>query len=195
MARTALELMGQAGLGYSFDPLERDSTDPYGYALKNLTCVHPPLVLLPTVEKVTLNSPALQSLMMYRNFAVVARTLFPTWMNRAIVDMFPKGTDLHSLKETVDTMSSRSRELYNAKKLALEKGDAEVTKQVAEGKDVMSIFSMSRPPCYMMQSTGLRIRQCVPMPLWTRRTVSQKMKSLSKCRKCIMLILVLYVSS
>ena len=144
MARTALELMGQAGLGYSFDPLERDSTDPYGYALKNLTCVHSTLVLLLTVEKVTLNSPALQSLMMYRNITVVARTLFPTWVNRAIVGMFPKGTELHSVKETVDTMSSRSREIYNAKKLALKKGDAEVTKQVAEGKDVMSLFSTSR---------------------------------------------------
>ena len=36
MSRTALELMGQAGLGYSFDPLEMDSTDQYGNALKSL---------------------------------------------------------------------------------------------------------------------------------------------------------------
>lgn len=34
MGRTALELMGQAGLGYSFDPLIEDSTDTYGSALK-----------------------------------------------------------------------------------------------------------------------------------------------------------------
>lgn len=47
MGRTALELMGQAGLGYSFDPLERDSTDPYGHALKNLTYVHSAVVFFP----------------------------------------------------------------------------------------------------------------------------------------------------
>ena len=144
MARTALELMGQAGLGYSFDPLERDSTDPYGHALKNLTyaaSTHP-LMFWPGVNAgLFADSPALQSLLIYRKITVVARTLLPTWINRAIVDMFPKGTALHSIKETVDTMSSRSREIYHAKKLALEKGDAEVTKQVAEGKDVMSIFS------------------------------------------------------
>ena len=36
MGRTALELMGQAGLGYSFDPLTADSADEFGEALKAL---------------------------------------------------------------------------------------------------------------------------------------------------------------
>ena len=36
MGRTALELMGQAGLGYSFDPLVAEPKDQYGEALKNL---------------------------------------------------------------------------------------------------------------------------------------------------------------
>ena len=39
MGRTALELMGQAGLGYSFDPLVEDSTDAYGTALKTFMWV------------------------------------------------------------------------------------------------------------------------------------------------------------
>lgn len=39
MTRASLELIGQAGLGYSFDPLSRDSKDEYGHALTNLTCV------------------------------------------------------------------------------------------------------------------------------------------------------------
>ena len=34
MGRTALELVGQAGLGYSFDPLVSDSEDEYGAAIK-----------------------------------------------------------------------------------------------------------------------------------------------------------------
>ena len=39
MGRTALELIGQAGLGYSFDPLVEDREDPYGQAVKALVYV------------------------------------------------------------------------------------------------------------------------------------------------------------
>ena len=39
MGRTALELVGQAGLGYSFDPLTQDKADDYGNALKSFMCV------------------------------------------------------------------------------------------------------------------------------------------------------------
>lgn len=35
MGRTALELMGQAGLGYSFDPLTEERSDAFGNALKS----------------------------------------------------------------------------------------------------------------------------------------------------------------
>ena len=35
MSRTALELIGQAGLGYSFDPLVSDSPDEFALALKS----------------------------------------------------------------------------------------------------------------------------------------------------------------
>ena len=34
MARTTLEMLGQAGLGYSFDNFVEDSTDAYGESLK-----------------------------------------------------------------------------------------------------------------------------------------------------------------
>ena len=39
MARTTLEMLGQAGLGYSFDKFTEDSTDSYGEALKSFLCV------------------------------------------------------------------------------------------------------------------------------------------------------------
>ncbi len=39
MGRTALELIGQAGLGYSFDSLTEESVDTYGGALKMFMCV------------------------------------------------------------------------------------------------------------------------------------------------------------
>lgn len=35
MNRTALELLGQAGLGHSFDPLVEQSADTYGSAVKS----------------------------------------------------------------------------------------------------------------------------------------------------------------
>ncbi len=42
MGRTALELIGQAGLGYSFDPLEEDVTpDVYAEAIKSYVSVLP----------------------------------------------------------------------------------------------------------------------------------------------------------
>ena len=40
MGRTALELMGQAGLGYSFDPLtDEKSAHPYSQVIKELLYV------------------------------------------------------------------------------------------------------------------------------------------------------------
>lgn len=39
MSRTALELVGQGGLGYSFDPLVEDSKNTFGEALKAVVYV------------------------------------------------------------------------------------------------------------------------------------------------------------
>ena len=36
VTRTALELVGQGGLGHSFDPLDRDWQNPYAEILKSL---------------------------------------------------------------------------------------------------------------------------------------------------------------
>ena len=37
MGRTVLELIGQAGLGYSFDPLVTDKADDFATAVKSLS--------------------------------------------------------------------------------------------------------------------------------------------------------------
>ncbi len=39
MGRTALELIGQAGLGYSFDPLVADTPDDFAMAIKAIPYV------------------------------------------------------------------------------------------------------------------------------------------------------------
>ncbi|KZT65623.1 cytochrome P450 [Daedalea quercina L-15889] len=121
MGRVALELVGQGGLGYSFDPLVTDSTDTYGEALKSLV-------------------PALSVMMLYRKVAVIAQYVLPAWLRRAVVDAFPSGTEVHKLKNIINTMDSRAREIYNAKKDAFAKGDATVVKQIAEGNDIISIL-------------------------------------------------------
>lgn len=39
MSRAALELIGQGGIGYSFDPLIEDVSDAYADAAKYFVCV------------------------------------------------------------------------------------------------------------------------------------------------------------
>ena len=41
MGRTALELIGQGGLGHSFDPLTADTQDEYTEAVKGFSYVNP----------------------------------------------------------------------------------------------------------------------------------------------------------
>ena len=40
LGRTALELIGQAGLGYSFDPLVAEAPDDFAAAIKSFAYVH-----------------------------------------------------------------------------------------------------------------------------------------------------------
>ncbi|KZT73355.1 cytochrome P450 [Daedalea quercina L-15889] len=121
MGRTALELVGQGGLGYSLDPLVTDSTNTYGQALKSLV-------------------PVLSPMLLYRKVIASTQYILPAWLRRTVVDAFPNGTEVHTLKKVIDIMDSRSREIYNAKKVAFAEGDATIMKQVAQGKDIISIL-------------------------------------------------------
>ncbi|KAI0718774.1 cytochrome P450 [Cerioporus squamosus] len=120
MGRTALELIGQAGLGYSFDPLVADTPDDFGYAIK---AFQPTMVainflrrLLPYVSD--FGSPALR---------------------RKLLQFIPN-PGVQKMKDIVDTMWRRSVEIYESKKLAIEQGDEAVSQQIGEGKDLMSIL-------------------------------------------------------
>lgn len=68
----------------------------------------------------------------------------PAWLRRAAVDLFPRGTGVHTVKEIIDTMDHNSHAIYNSKKAALTKGDSEVVKQVSQGKDILSVLSTFR---------------------------------------------------
>lgn len=120
--RAALELIGQGGLGYSFDPLlvNSESRNEYGDALKS--CF-----------------PALSKVDILRRYAHYLIKMGPRWFRRSVVDMYPN-PDVQNIKEVVDTMSAKSYEIFNQKKVALKRGDEAVLRQVGEGKDIMSIL-------------------------------------------------------
>ncbi|KAI0955818.1 hypothetical protein AcV7_006382 [Taiwanofungus camphoratus] len=118
--RTALELIGQGGLGYSFDPLVETVEDTYGDALRDLL-------------------PTMIGLHLFRQLVPYVCDIGPVWFRRMIMDWFPN-KQVQKAKSIVDTLTKRSTEIFEAKKAALEQGDEAVARQVGEGKDIMSIL-------------------------------------------------------
>nr|F1SYI1.1 RecName: Full=Cytochrome P450 monooxygenase 219; Flags: Precursor [Postia placenta Mad-698-R]BAK09525.1 cytochrome P450 [Postia placenta] len=120
--RAALELIGQGGLGYSFDPLvsDKEARNEYGDALKAML-------------------PALMNIESLRQILPHLVKMGPKWFRRLATDIFPNA-HVQTVKHVVDTMSKRSQEIFREKKAALKSGDEAVLRQVGEGKDIMSIL-------------------------------------------------------
>ncbi|KAJ6513338.1 cytochrome P450 [Mycena sanguinolenta] len=121
MSRTALELVGQAGLGYSFDPLETDEIPPYIKSVKQM--------------QVTMHKMALSARYLLPLVAEIGSARF----RRFIVNIVP-WSDLHEARDILDTLYATAVHIYNLKKAALEAGDEAVSSQIAEGKDIISIL-------------------------------------------------------
>ena len=79
-------------------------------------------------------------LLFVQMFAHLYINLGPTRLRRWILDRIPS-TRVQELKGIVDTMDRQSREIFNSKKAALEKGDEAVSHQIGEGKDILSVMS------------------------------------------------------
>ncbi|KZT12277.1 cytochrome P450 [Laetiporus sulphureus 93-53] len=120
MGRVGLELIGQGGFGYSFDPLVADVQDDYGYALKSFSThlqgISAWLRLLPY-------------------FVHIGPPCFRAW----VTEIFPN-PNVRGLKVVIDTMDRMSKEIYHAKQAAIQQGDEATIHQVGEGKDIMSIL-------------------------------------------------------
>ncbi|KAI0764581.1 cytochrome P450 [Trametes elegans] len=117
MSRTALEIIGQAGMGHSFDSLTADNaTDPFTDAAKDYL----PLSFTP-------------EMMVVRQLSQVLTRMGPAWFRRWIVDHIPIART-QQLKRVVDVLHQTSVNIINEKKAALEKGEW------AGGKDIMSIL-------------------------------------------------------
>lgn len=120
MLRTALELVGQGGLGYSFDALSAQKRNVYGEALKEL---------LPTVF----------ALHFWRVLLPYVSAVVPAWVCRAAAPFLPHAA-MQKLRRVVGAMDAHSRRIFEMKKGLLEKGDAAVVHQVSEGRDILSIL-------------------------------------------------------
>ncbi|KAI0717433.1 cytochrome P450 [Cerioporus squamosus] len=120
MGRTTLEVLGQAGLGYSFDPLTEDRADEFANAVKDF---------FPQFAK-----------------SVITRLLLPyvtkigsASFRKRVVELLPSDT-VQELRRISYTMHERSVRIFKEKKEALEKGDEALRHQIGEGRDIMSIL-------------------------------------------------------
>nr|BAL05185.1 cytochrome P450 [Phanerodontia chrysosporium] len=121
MGRLALELIGQGGLGYSFDTLVAHTHNEFGDAIKGYV-------------------PAILNVIILRNIIYPYMDEYiPAKVRRFILDILPFRS-VRRIQKIIDDMHSHSRRIFNEKKAALEKGDGAVLHQVGEGKDIMSIL-------------------------------------------------------
>ncbi|KAK7466315.1 hypothetical protein VKT23_005042 [Stygiomarasmius scandens] len=124
MARTALEIVGQSGLGHSFDSMTEDAVPhPYIRSIKDLMPLLfklniPAAYILPWA--VNIGSPR------SRRFVVNVVCLF--WKNA------------REMRDRCDFMWKVSEEIYEKKKTALAEGDETVSMQIGKGKDILSVL-------------------------------------------------------
>ncbi|KZP14957.1 cytochrome P450 [Athelia psychrophila] len=114
--RTALEFVGQSGLGYSFDHLDDRPPHPYSLNMKNL---------FPTVFRL----PVLERLLPY-----VSELGSPAF-RRAFVKLIPFA-DVQSVRRIVDMMDKTSQEIVRSKEV----NNLVADEQTGGGKDIMSIL-------------------------------------------------------
>jgi len=118
MNRGALELMGQAGLGYSFDPLVEVGSNDLAKAIKALF-------------------PALSRLGILRQITPWLVKFGSAGFRRRVVEIFPNES-VRQVVSIVDTMDETSHEIVEARKALLEQGEDALASQVGSGKDVMT---------------------------------------------------------
>ncbi|KAJ3541618.1 hypothetical protein NMY22_g3820 [Coprinellus aureogranulatus] len=123
MTRTALELIGQSGFGYSFDDLEPDGQQhPFALSLKNLFRAY---------------NTGWIAFFRFTIHKYVFHWGGPRFQ-RALVDAIPY-KPLRELRDMVDVMDSTSKEILNATKRALAEGK-DSSSRIGGGKDIMSIL-------------------------------------------------------
>ncbi|KAJ3820397.1 cytochrome P450 [Lentinula raphanica] len=122
LGRTAFELIGQAGLGYSFDPMtDEESAHSFSGVMKSLFPLLTPMMfwqiyVLPLVSKIG-----------------------PPSLRRFIINIVP-WKNLHQMRDIADYMYQVATEIFDEKKRKLVAGDEAVKNQIGKGKDVISVL-------------------------------------------------------
>ena len=91
-----------------------------------------------------------------------AKYLGPVWFRRFLLDLVPIKR-VQRVKDVNDTITTRCKEIFQAKKAAIETGDQEAIHSIGEGKDLMSILRKScliREMCYFCSGADF-CRPCV----------------------------------
>ncbi|KAK7676766.1 hypothetical protein QCA50_020289 [Cerrena zonata] len=120
LSRVSLELIGQGGLGCSLDMLEKPTPNVFGDALKDMTA-------------------AIFAFAELQFFSKHVKKLGPAWFRDTLANMIPI-SKITRLRNTIRTIETESVKILRAKKIALQAGEAKVTEQVGEGKDIMSVL-------------------------------------------------------
>ncbi|KAI0262767.1 cytochrome P450 [Gloeopeniophorella convolvens] len=119
MGSLALELIGQAGLGYNFGTLDGRNGE-FCKAVKEWV-------------------PAMSSLVVPRNIFPYFYRVFPAWFLKIAGRMLPWERLNHAM-DVAGMMTTNTSKVYEAKKRLLEEGDDATVKQVGEGKDIISLL-------------------------------------------------------
>ncbi|KAJ8516646.1 hypothetical protein ONZ45_g6069 [Pleurotus djamor] len=115
MSRTALEYIGQGGLGYSFDSFNQRSIDQYTAAIKDLF-------------------PATFQFAVLRQYLPYLVKIGTPTIRRALLELIPSEA-LQRVKVIVDTMHNTAVQIFERKKQAIAMGEV-----IGEGKDLMSVL-------------------------------------------------------
>lgn len=138
MGRTALEVVGQGCLGYSFDPLTESKFNVYADAIKRLGCVVSVTFLTTSIN--VLPRPAQSKTGAWRLVFMYSHLIpLSNKIKGYLVDLVPN-RGIKELKASTDTVWKRSTEVYNEKRKALLAGDEALKSQVGEGQDILSVL-------------------------------------------------------
>ncbi|KAI3603506.1 cytochrome p450, partial [Moniliophthora roreri] len=125
LSRTAFELIGQSGLGVSFDALDNEEgAHPYSATIKNI---------MPLISRV---------LLLARRFLPICNKIGTPDFRRWIARNSP-WDDMRCGHYLSYYMWDLSTKIYEDRKRALEKGDQAVCEQLTKGKDILSVLMNS----------------------------------------------------
>ncbi|KAL5482360.1 hypothetical protein ACEPAI_8954 [Sanghuangporus weigelae] len=120
LSRAALEYIGQAGFGYTFNALHDEKSSEYGDHVKKT------ILLIFKTE-------------FPRRFLPWLVKLGPPAFRRKMLECVPSKL-IKEFIESIDRLDDYSKSIYEKSKRALEKGDEALLKRIGQGKDILSVL-------------------------------------------------------